>query len=155
MNPPNVLYNVANESVVKGYRGLKWAWLHTVGVVCTFNEAHAGERDQLQVGMSVTASIRQRGDLGTDGETGSLFLRSDRRTTVIPWLRRYRRSDVYLIVAVLTGLAVVLVLVLAMVMEVGSWADERIARPYTEAELPHDPQQRAIALLKAYPVVDG
>ena len=102
--------------------------------------------------MSGSASIRQRGDLGTDGETGSLFLHSERRTTVIPGLRRYRRSDVYLLVAVLTGLAVVLVLALAMVMEVGFWADERIAR---KAELPHDPQQRALALLKAYPVIDG
>lgn len=105
--------------------------------------------------MSGTASIRQRGDLGIDGETGSPFLRSDRRTTVIPGLRRCRRSDVYLLVALLTGLAVVLVLTLAVVMEVGSWTDDRIARPYTEAELPHDPQQRALALLKAYPVIDG
>lgn len=105
--------------------------------------------------MSGTASIRQRGDLGTDGETGSLFLRSDRRTTIIPGLRRYRRSDVYLIVAVLTGLAVVLVLALAMVLEVGFWEDERIARPFTKAELPNDPQQRTLSLLKAYPVIDG
>lgn len=103
---------------------------------------------------SGAASIRQRGDLGTDGETGSL-LRSDRRTTIIPGLRRYRRSDVYLIVAVLTGLAVVLVLALAMVLEVGFWEDERIARPFTKAELPNDPQQRTLSLLKAYPVIDG
>ena len=105
------------------------------------------------------SGIRQRGDFGTDGDEAGSTLASASRAPL--GFRQYKRSDVYLLVAVLTGLAVAIVLVfaLAVVLEVGlGGAEDDFARPLTastKAELPKEPHARARALLNDYPVVDG
>jgi len=100
------------------------------------------------------SSIRQRGELGTDDEARSTRYSASR---VPVSLRQYRRSDVYLLIAVLTGLATVVVCVfaLAVVMEVGLETEDDITRPLTKTGLPNEPQERARALLNDYPIVDG
>lgn len=100
------------------------------------------------------SSVRQRGDFGTDDEAESTLY----SVSGVPVsLRQYRRSDVYLLIAVLTGLAVVVVCVfaLAVVMEVGLETEDDMTRPLTNTGLPSEPQERARALLNDYPIVDG
>lgn len=100
------------------------------------------------------SSVRQRGDFGTDDEAESTLY----SVSGVPVsLRQYRRSDVYLLIAVLTGLAVVVVCVFALVvvMEVGLETEDDMTRPLTKTGLPSEPQERARALLNDYPIVDG
>ena len=103
------------------------------------------EHNKLHVHGMAARSMRQRGKedessislLSTDSDFGPQRVR-----------RQYSHSA-YLLVAIVVGVVIVLVVALAVGLGIG-FRDEA-----SGDDLPRDPQQRALALLSKYPVIDG